>query len=249
MPEWRIVNSGEYSEAMHQALDEVLLKKLNQGEMKPTLRIWHRKKRGVPFGRFQSYYDELEHDYVVENEIEPVRRITGGGAMYAEPGKVITYSIYIPRDQVKDDIEESYRQLDSFAIKALNDLGLDVGWEPLNDIEHPEGKVGGAAQLRKKNAVLHHTMMSHDLNTQNMLKALRIGKEKVSDKAIESAEKRVSVMKDHIDHSREDVIEAMIRQFREEYGGEKGSLTGEELQEAERLANEKFSSDEWTKKM
>jgi len=32
-------------------------------------------------------------------------------------------------------------------------------------------------------------MMSYDMDTKRMLKALRIGKEKVSDKAIKSAEK------------------------------------------------------------
>lgn len=249
MTEWRIIDEGHYTEAMHHALDEVLTERLGNGEMKPTLRFWHRKNRSVPMGRFQAYEDEVQHDYVRENGIEVVRRITGGGAMYAEPGNVITYSLYLPKDQVPDDVEESYKKLDQWAIDALNSLGLGVEWEPLNDIEHPDGKVGGAAQLRKQNAVLHHTMLSYDLDTRNMLKALRIGKEKVSDKAIESAEKRVAVMKDYIEHSREEVIQEMKEKFQEEYGGEEDSLTDEELEEARELVEEKFSREEWTRKL
>lgn len=248
---WRVINEGEHSEAMHHAIDEVLLKRLDRGEVQPTLRFWYRPHTTIPMGRFQSYHDEVEHEYIEDNDIEVVRRITGGGAMFSEPGNVITYSIYIPERQVNSDIEQSYHELDNFAVKALRELGVDVDYVPLNDIEHEDGKIGGAAQTRKENAVLHHTMMSYDLNTRRMLKALRIGKEKVSDKAIKSAEKRVSRISDHVEHSREDVVQKLIQRFVEENASEweESSLTEEEREEAEKLAEEKFSREEWNKKL
>ncbi|MFO7793377.1 MAG: biotin/lipoate A/B protein ligase family protein [Candidatus Nanohaloarchaea archaeon] len=246
---WRIINEGKYSEAMHHALDEVLIEKMNDSEMRPTLRFWYRPHTTIPMGRFQAYHDEVEHDFVKDNDIEVVRRITGGGAMFSEPGKVITYSIYIPKDQVNENIQESYKELDNFAVKALKDLGVDAEYKPLNDIEHPDGKLGGASQIRKQNAVLHHTMMSYDLDTRKMLKALRIGKEKVSDKAIESAEKRVARISDYVDDSREEVIEALISSFVDDKNWDEGSLTEEEIEKAEKLADEKFRSEEWNKKL
>ena len=249
MTEWRVINSGTHSEAMHHAIDEVLLKKMDEGEMKPTLRFWYRENTSIPMGRFQAYYDEVEHEYVQENGIEVVRRITGGGAMFSEPGKVITYSIYIPSGQVYDDIEESYQELDEFTVKALRDLGVDVDYVPLNDIEHQNGKIGGGAQIRKDNAVLHHTMMSYDMDTRKMLKALRIGKEKVSDKAIKSAEKRVSSISDHTDRSREEVIHKLIEKFTEGESFQEGELDEEELDRARKLTEEKFSTKEWNRKL
>lgn len=249
MSEWRIINEGEHSEAMHHAIDQVLTEEMENGNMRPTLRFWYRKNPSVPFGRFQAYEDEVEHDYAEEKGVEVVRRVTGGGAMFCEPGNVITYSIYIPRDQVPDDVEESYRELDNFAVEALKEMGVDASYEPLNDIEHPDGKLGGAAQLRKKNSVLHHTTMSYDLDTEEMLKVLRIGKEKVSDKAVKSAEKRVSTIKEHADSSREEVIEALIQHFVEEKQFSYEGLTDEELEKAKELAEEKFSSEEWNRKL
>ena len=210
MSKWRIINEGEYSEAMHHAIDEVLTEKMEKDNLEPTLRFWYRKNPSVPFGRFQSFEDEVEVKYAEENNIEVVRRITGGGAMFAEPGNVITYSIYIPRDEVPENIEESYEELDKFAVEALKELGVEASYGPLNDIEHEDGKLGGAAQLRKENAVLHHTTMSFDLDTKEMLRVLRIGKEKVSDKAVKSAEQRVSRISDHVGHPREKVVEKMI---------------------------------------
>ena len=253
--EWRIINEGEYSEVMHHAIDEVLLEKMEASmnseseEMRPTLRFWYRESPSVPFGRFQSFEDEVESDYAEENDIEVVRRITGGGAMFAEPGNVITYSIYIPKEKVPDDFEESYRELDKFAVEALQSLGVEAEYRPLNDIEHKDGKLGGAAQLRKKDSVLHHTTMSYDLDTAEMLRVLRIGKEKVSDKAVKSAEKRVSRIKDHVDAEREKVIEALIEKFVEDKNFERGSLTDEEVEKARELAETKFSSSNWDRKL
>lgn len=246
---WRIINEGTYSEEMHQALEEVITERVEKGDSRPTLRFWYREAPSVPMGRFQAFEDEVEAEYAEENNIGVVRRITGGGAMFCEPGNVITYSLYLPKDMVPEDVEESYRELDNFAVEALQDLGVDASYEPLNDIEHEDGKLGGAAQLRKNDSVLHHTTMSYDLDTEEMLRVLRIGKEKVSDKAVKSAEKRVSRIRDHIDHSREDVIKKIIEKFVEDKEYEQGGLTKEELMEAEKLVEEKFSTDEWNRKL
>lgn len=249
MTEWRIINEGEYSEAMHHAIDEVLTEKVNNGDSRPTLRFWYRKNPSVPIGRFQAYEDEVEHDYASEKDIEVVRRVTGGGAMFCEPGNVITYSIYLPKEMAAADVEESYRQLDEFAVNALNDLGVDASYQPLNDIEHPDGKLGGAAQLRKDDTVLHHTTMSYDLDTAEMLKVLRIGKEKVSDKAVKSAEQRVSKITEHVEIGRQEVIRALIQKFTVDKKFEKKGLTRKEVEEAEKLAEKKFSTDEWNRRL
>ncbi len=247
--DFRIIDDGKFSEPMHHALDHVITKKLNREETQPTLRFWYRKKPAVPLGRFQSFEDEVQADYAEEHDIDVVRRITGGGAMYVEPETVITYSMYMPRELVPEDIEESYRQLNEWVINALNSLGLQVEHEPLNDVKHPEGKIGGAAQLRKYKAVLHHATLSYNLNIPEMLRVLKIGQEKVSDKAIQSAEKRVAVMKDYIDHTREEVIEALKEKFIDEYGGEEASLSKEEMVAAGKVSDEKFTRDKWNRKM
>ncbi|MDY6789274.1 MAG: biotin/lipoate A/B protein ligase family protein [Candidatus Nanohaloarchaea archaeon] len=247
--EFRIVDSGPFSEAMHHALDEVMTEKMKKREIKPTLRFWYRENPAVPLGRFQSFEDEVQTEYVKEKDIEVVRRLTGGGAMYVEPENVITYSLYLPKKKVPEDIEESYRELDSWVLEALNELGLEVEHQPLNDIVHPEGKIGGAAQLRRRRSVLHHATLSYSLDIPEMLKVLRIGKEKLSDKAIKSAEKRVAVMKDHIDHTREEVIEALKDKFREKYGGTEKPLSTEEMVSAGRLVDKKFSRRKWNRKM
>lgn len=245
----RIVDSGTYSEPVQQALEGVLTDRLDTGKLEPTLRFWYRDSPAVALGRFQAYADEVAVDYVAENDIDVVRRLTGGGAMYVEPGAVITYSLYLPEEDVSADIEESYAELDRWAIDALRSVGINVSHEPLNDISHPAGKIGGSAQLRTDNAVLHHTTMSYDLDIAEMLRVLRIGEAKVSDKAIKSAEKRVARMRDHVDASRNDVIEALKTTFADRFDAELGELPTNAVAEARQRAADRFGTDAWNRQL
>jgi len=81
------------------------------------------------------------------------------------------------------------------------------------------------------------------------LKALRIGEEKVSDKAIESSEKRVARISEDTDASRKDATGALIDSFVEDKNWEHVSLTEGEIEKAEKLADETFRSKEWNQKL
>jgi lipoate-protein ligase A len=245
----RLIDGGEYAEPMHHALDQVLLDRLDAGEIEPTVRFWYRSGPAIPLGRFQAYADEVATDYVEETGIDVVRRITGGGAMFAEPGDIITYSMYLREEDVPADVEESYEALDDWVLEGLREVGLEAFHEPLNDISHPEGKIGGSAQLRSGDAVLHHTTMSYSVDIEAMLKALRIGKEKVSDKAVKSAEKRVARITDHVDASRADVINSLKGAVDSTYGAQSASFEQHTLDRAAALAESKFQNDEWNRRL
>ncbi len=244
---FEMMDTGPFSESFHHALDEIILQEMDT--KKPVIRFWYRKKPAVPMGRFQSFIDEVNDSYVESKKIDVVRRITGGGAMYVEPRKVITYSLYLPRSFVPDDFEESYRKLDSWVVEGLREIGIDARHEPLNDIVCEEGKLGGSAQLRKKDRVLHHATLNYNISIEEMLKCLRIGKDKISDKAIKSAEKRVSAIGEKIDLGIDEVIDRLKNVFERKYKVERISLNEHTLEKAEELAKYKFSSDEWNRKL
>jgi lipoate-protein ligase A len=141
---------------------------------------------------------------------------------------------------------DSYAFLDEWAILALKSLGIDAYYQPLNDITSPKGKIGGAAQKRLgSGAVLHHVTMSYDMDGQKMTEVLRIGREKISDKGITSAAKRVDPIRSQTGLSRAEVIDRMKQTFTQLYGATPGDITPEEYAEAEKLVQEKFGTEEW----
>ncbi len=94
--DWRLIYDEPQSPALHMAIDEVLARAVAAGRRPPTLRIWAWAAPAVIIGSFQSLHNEVDLDEARRLGITVVRRISGGGAMLAEPGKTITYSLYAP---------------------------------------------------------------------------------------------------------------------------------------------------------
>lgn len=245
--EWEIISAIPETPAMNSAIDEVLTRAVGRGERKPTLRIWAWTNNAVILGRFQSVRNEVQIDNAKEMGVDLVRRISGGGAMLIQPEGAITYSLYVPPSFVHDlSFSESYAFLDSWIIAALRDLGIDAWYQPLNDITSAEGKIGGAAQARRYGAVLHHATMAYAMDPNFLMNILRIGQEKLSDKGLTSAAKRVAPLLQQTQMPRQGIIDAFIGKFVELTAAQMGAVLPEERAEAEVLAREKFTNDEWT---
>lgn len=245
--DWQLVHAGPQSPALHMALDEVLTDEVAAGRRPPTLRIWEWASPAVVIGRFQSLRNEVDAEGAARHGIEVVRRITGGGAMFIEPGNTITYSLSAPQSLVAGmSFEQSYAFMDAWVLEALRTLGIEAWYQPLNDIASKAGKIAGAAQMRRGKAVLHHVTMAYDIDADKMLQVLRIGREKLSDKATQSANKRVDPLRSQTGLARAEVIARMIDTFRETHGLSDDSVRPDELARAEALALEKFATPAWT---
>lgn len=244
---WQLVRPGPLPANLHLALDQVLTDEVSAGRRQPTLRIWEWSERTVVIGSFQSVRNEVDAVEAEREGFRVVRRISGGGAMFIEPGSAVTYSLYVPTALVQGmSFADSYAYLDEWVIVALRSLGIDASYRPLNDITSPAGKIGGAAQKRLgAGGVLHHVTMSYDMDGEKMARVLRIGREKLSDKGTTSAAKRVDPLRSQTGLPREEVIERMIGTFRSLHGLTDSELTPSELAAAETLVTDKFATDEW----
>ena len=246
--DWELVHVAPQSPALHMALDDVLIDEVSAGRRAPTLRIWEWAGPAVVMGRFQSLRNEVDLEAARRHGIDVVRRISGGGAMFIEPGNTITYSIFAPANMVEGmSFEQAYALMDAWVIAALGELGIQAWYQPLNDIASPAGKIAGAAQARRGKAVLHHVPMAYDIDANKMLEVLRIGREKLSDKGTTSAQKRVDPLRSQTGMSREAVIEVLVDSFRRRHGGlAQGALSDAELAQASQLVRDKFATPEWT---
>ena len=245
---FEIVHDGPQAPEMHMALDQAISESVDAGLRPPTLRIWEWGAPAVVIGSFQSLKNEVDPEGAEKHGITVVRRVSGGGAMFIEPGNTITYSLTVPSSLVEGlSFEKSYAFLDDWVLGALAELGVAATYQPLNDIASPAGKIAGAAQKRfVGGAVLHHVTMAYDIDADKMLEVLRIGREKMSDKGTKSANKRVDPVRSQTGMSRAEVIEAFKAHFRGRYETVEGSVTEAEWARARELVETKFSTTEWT---
>ncbi|MGX7680605.1 lipoate--protein ligase family protein [Jatrophihabitans sp. DSM 45814] len=245
--EWLLIHEPPQSPQHHMALDQVLLEEVAAGRRQPTLRIWEWAGPCVVIGSFQSVRNEVDEAAAARYGIEVVRRISGGGAMFVEPGNTITYSLYAPPSLVEGlSFQDSYAFLDDWVLGALGELGIKAWYQPLNDITSPGGKIAGAAQKRLANgAVLHHVTMAYDIDATKMTQVLRIGREKLSMKGTPSAAKRVDPLRSQTGLPRETIVEAMIGSFKNRYGLSTSEVTEPERDRTTELIRTKFATPEW----
>lgn len=248
---WEYIAPVPMTAAEHMALDQVLAEELGAGRRGPTLRIWEWAEPAIIIGSFQSLINEVDSEEADARGIGVHRRISGGGTMFIEPGNTITYSIYAPAELVQGmSFADSYAFLDDWVLQALHSIGIAAEYKPLNDIASPQGKIGGAAQKRLGNgAVLHHVTMAYDIDADTMMQVLRIGREKLSDKGVASAGKRVDPIKSQSGLSRAEVIDVMVSTFRSLYGLRDGEVSAHETARMRDLVDTKFSSDEWLRRV
>ena len=245
--DWSYLAPQPLEPLQQMALDQVLTEQVGAGERGPTLRIWEWAKPAVVIGSFQSLRNEVDMEGAEKYGMEVTRRISGGGAMFMELGTAITYSLYTPIDLVQGmSFQDSYAFLDDWVVQALRGLGIDARYRPLNDIQSPTGKIGGAAQKRLgSGAVLHHVTMAYDMDGDRMVEVLRIGREKISDKGVASANKRVDPLRAHTGMSKTAIEEHLVSTFSSLHSLSPGSVTDAEMERVAQLVDEKFGTPEW----
>ncbi|WP_040159361.1 lipoyl protein ligase domain-containing protein [Nigerium massiliense] len=249
--EFDVIGPVTMAPIMHVALDEVLPHEVAAGRRRPTFRIWDWDSPLVVIGSYQSVNNEIDPEGATRHGIDVVRRITGGGAMFMEPGNCITYSLVVPASLVEGlSYEQSYAYLDDWVMGALAEIGVRARYVPLNDIASDQGKIGGAAQRRfVDGVVLHHVTTSYDIDATKMGEVLRMGKEKLSDKGTRSANKRVDPMRSQTGMARDAIIESFLTFFRAKYTTHDSTYTDDELAKAKALVETKFSTPEWTNRV
>ncbi|MDR2974051.1 MAG: lipoate--protein ligase family protein [Propionibacteriaceae bacterium] len=244
---FELVEDGPRDPYMQMALDQVYADALGAGTRGPTLRFWNWASSAVVIGSFQSVANEVDLEAAARHDVTVVRRVSGGGAMFIEPGNTITYSLVVPGSLVDSmTFEQSYEFLDSWVLLALAELGIEARHQPINDITSPAGKIAGAAQKRLVDGtVLHHVTMAYDIDAAKMMEVLRIGREKMSDKGTKSAAKRVDPLRAQTHRSRAEIVDAFTRSFARQHSLSVTAVTPEEEAAAQALVESRFARRQW----
>ncbi len=153
------------------ALDEALLT-CAQTSKQDVLHLWV-NDRAVIIGRSQSAASEVDLRYAATHNIPVLRRISGGGAVYHYPGN-LNLSLILHDARSLGGVAVTYRAVGEALVHALHQVGIDSHVDT-NAIMIGEKKIAGAAQVRRRSALLYHTtLLVHppDLPIPQILRAM-----------------------------------------------------------------------------
>lgn len=166
-------NSGQLNMQIDSdLLDEAIKKQTSE----PIFRLYAWAPACVSLGRNQSE-DFLDKSFLRSNNIDIVKRLTGGRALLHD--KELTYSYVCPVDSIESgqSVINSYKEISKYLIKGFSRLGIELDFGEKKphtkfdycmsistgaDLSFQGKKLIGSAQCRKEGYILQHGSILFD---------------------------------------------------------------------------------------
>ncbi|MEI6890354.1 MAG: lipoate--protein ligase [Bacteroidales bacterium] len=171
------------------ATEEYVLKEIS-GD---SFMLW-RNSPSIIVGKHQNTLAEINAEYVKQNNIPVVRRLSGGGAVFHDLGNLNFTFI----QSGKSDLLVDFRKYTQPILDVLLKLGIDARFEGRNDLTIEGKKFSGNAEHIWKNRVLHHGTLLFSSQMADLSKALNVDPLKFQDKAVKSVRSRVTNISEHL---------------------------------------------------
>lgn len=190
----RIIDTGLNAGRWNIAADQALIDEHRAGRTPDTLRILTFTP-SVLVGRHQDLSREIDVDYCRAHGIDIGRRITGGGAIYLDPGQ-LGWELICSRTRLGGgSLTAITERICEAAAVAMSELGVEVRFRPRNDLEVDGRKIGGTGGFFDGETVFYQGTLLIDADTETMFRVLRVPPAKRARQAQAAAASRVTTLR------------------------------------------------------
>ncbi|MDD4343748.1 MAG: lipoate--protein ligase family protein, partial [Eubacteriales bacterium] len=186
-----VVNDSDNPFFNH-AIEEYIIKNIEED----AFILW-RNRPSILIGRNQNTLTEIDYEYVRQEKIDVVRRLSGGGTVFNDLGN-INFTFITKKAQDGSSLSNGFEKFAFPVIKALQSLGVNAVFTGRNDITIDEKKFSGNAQYHYKDKTLHHGTLLFSGNLERLAKALKSKPLKLQDKGVKSVRSRVTNISEHL---------------------------------------------------
>lgn len=178
-----IIHSQSTSPTFNLASEEFLF-----SERQDDLLFLYVNERSVIIGSNQAIRNEVDLEFCSANDIQIVRRISGGGAVYHDEGN-LNFCFISNKTEGKSSLNDDFLKP---IVEVLTDLGVPVEIGSRKDLwVQGQYKISGTASHIGKARELHHGTLLYDTNLQMLENALSSKNKDHNVKAINSVRSKV----------------------------------------------------------
>ncbi|MHB8742941.1 MAG: lipoate--protein ligase family protein [Sulfuricaulis sp.] len=158
---------------------------------------FHRSFRAVSLGSLETSGHALRAEYCRRHGIDIVRRVSGGGAVYLDTGQLCwTMTLSRPAAGAPTRLAEWLAWLSAGVVHGLRGLGVTANFSAPNDIEVDGRKLASGFLTLSASAVLYQGSLLRTIDTETMMKALRVATEKLTPQGIRTARQRFATLRE-----------------------------------------------------
>lgn len=236
-----IDNQGITDPRINLAIEEYALKNL---DIEETYLLFYINEPSIIIGKNQNTVEEINTEYVEDNGIHVVRRLSGGGAVYHDLGN-LNFS-FITKDD--GDSFHNFQKFTEPVTEALQKLGVNAELSGRNDLMAEGRKISGNAQFSTKGRMFSHGTLLFDSEIESVVSALKVKKDKIESKGIKSIRSRVANISEFLDEK------ITIEEFRtlllKNIFGDLSEipeykLTDEDWERIHQLSRERYQNWDW----
>lgn len=242
----------DMSKSQHRFADPVIpealpeyLQKNPQFAGKELLYFYHPEVPTVILGHYQDVYHEVDFPYLKRRKISLVRRNSGGGAVFVDPGD-LTYVYIDTASKVKTPKFARYIQP---ILAALRELGVDAHETGRNDLTVAGRKFSGMSFSQIEDRVLYGGTLMFDVDLEMANRVLTPAKSKLADKGIASVRSRITNLKPLINRAGftlADLQECILKHIQAANPDFASTcLTNRQWQAVQELGRQKFGTKKW----
>ena len=232
--------TGSFDPSFNLAAEEYLFEKADRSC--EYMMIW-RNEPTVVVGKYQNTVEEIDSEYVTNNDIKVVRRLSGGGAVFQDLGN-INYSVLM---DCSDSSYVDFAPYMEMIVGFLNSVGINADINGRNDLTIGNKKISGNSQYVKDGRVLHHGTLLFNLNLYMAAKALEPPDCKIESKGIKSVKSRIMNIESLLKNNTtiEQFQQEMIKYFSEVYGYRVKEFTEKEKEYIDAIKKNRYDRWEW----
>lgn len=247
---FRVIDTGLQDGRYQIAFDQALIDLHRDGEIADTIRFL-RFKPCVLVGRHQLLQREVNLDHCRAMGVGLVRRITGGGAIYLDPGQ-LGWEIVLSRERHRlPSLQDYTRSICEGVAQGLSDkFGIDARFRLRNDIEVGGRKICGTGGFFDGSTLFFQGTVLIDADPAGVMACLNVPAPKLQKRGLRDASERITCLKDLLDGvspSQRDVQQAILNGLGKAFGARfhVEMLDDKEAALAHRLWREEIGTDEF----
>ncbi len=195
-------------------------------------------------GKHQNTFAEINYWYIKEKKIKVVRRLSGGGTVFHDPGNL---NFCFIRTGQEGSLVEFHKFSDPI-LEVLHKIGLPAERSGRNDLIINSFKFSGNAEHVYKSRTLHHGTLLFSSQLDKLHEALKVNAKKYQDKSVKSIPSKVTNIIDYlpknitIENFQNMLVQHILSKFPE---AKEYSFAHKDQWSILQLVNNKYSTWDW----